>query len=449
MGGGSEGSGGSGGSATKAYNIFLPAEVRSEGFDTDAFHRALDRLVQHHEALRTQYVEREWGAGEGEGEGEGEGKGAVGNGDGGDDVAEGGKPQSPVAARVRQDGARVEFDVDRIELIDASTAAAMAAKGGESKGSKGSNGGESKHEGESKAVEGSDRSDRSASSDNIDDVDDAEARRTRARSMARGWFVSHGYAPFDLSRGALLRGRVLEVHAVGDPTNVVARFVVLVVHHIAVDLWSLVILLRDLGLFYDAEKAGGKAGDEKTGGMAGGMVGGMVGGTVVPRPPTAVTWQYTDFAREQRRGLRGASGERMWQYWKQELTPLPPVLQLPTDRPRPPKRTFGGSAVNFAIGPRPTAQLRRMCAEGNLTPYSVLLAAFKTLLGRYAAAEDITVGSPMACRQSEEAEAVVGYVETRRLCALYCTVYAVLYAVLYVLYCTVCTAYTMPVAGAS
>ena len=293
-------------------------------------------------------------------------------------------------------------------MIDASTAAALAAKGGESKGSKG---GESKHEGESKAIDGS------ASRDNIDDADDADdaydaddadARRTRARSMARGWFVSHGYAPFDLSRGSLLRGRVLEVHAPGDPTNVVARFVVLVVHHIAVDLWSLVILLRDLGLIYDAEKAG-------------------AGGMVVPRPPTTLTWQYTDFAREQRRGLRGASGERMWQYWKQELTPLPPVLQLPTDRPRPPKRTFGGSAVNFAIGPRPTAQLRRMCAEGNLTPYSVLLAAFKTLLGRYAAAEDITVGSPMACRQSEEAEAVVGYVEKRRLCALYC------------ICCTVCT----------
>ena len=417
--------GGSGGSATKAYNIFLPAEVRSEGFDNDAFHRALDRLVQHHEALRTQYVEREWSVdgGEGEGEGEGEGKSVVGNGDGGDVGVEGGKPQSPVAARVRQDGARVEFDVDRIELIDASTAAALAAKGGESKGSKG---GESKHEGESKAIDGSDSSASSAShdniddaddADNIDDADDADARRTRARSMARGWFVSHGYAPFDLSRGSLLRGRVLEVHAPGDPTNVVARFVVLVVHHIAVDLWSLVILLRDLGLIYDAEKAG-------------------AGGMVVPRPPTTLTWQYTDFAREQRRGLRGASGERMWQYWKQELTPLPPVLQLPTDRPRPPKRTFGGSAVNFAIGPRPTAQLRRMCAEGNLTPYSVLLAAFKTLLGRYAAAEDITVGSPMACRQSEEAEAVVGYVEKRRLCALYC------------MYCTVCTAYTVHVAGA-
>ena len=86
----------------------------------------------------------------------------------------------------------------------------------------------------------------------------------------------------------------------------------LVVHHIVVDFWSLAVMLNELGVLYSAGKAGGPA--------------------VLP----PIELQYTDFVRWQTKMLEGSAGERLWDYWKKQLAGPLPVLNLPTDRPRPP-----------------------------------------------------------------------------------------------------------------
>jgi amino acid adenylation domain-containing protein len=184
--------------------------------------------------------------------------------------------------------------------------------------------------------------------------------------------------PFDLECGPVMRVRLLTRSAR-------EHVLVLVVHHIAIDMWSLGVLLDELRLLYPAEKTG------------------------VPASLPALERYYVDYVRQQADMLAGTEGERLWAFWQQQLAGVTPVLQLPTDRPRPPVQTYAGATHTFALSAPLTEQLKALAQAEGATLYTLLLAAFDVLLYRYTGQEDILVGAPMANRMQPEYRRVVGY----------------------------------------
>ncbi len=188
-------------------------------------------------------------------------------------------------------------------------------------------------------------------------------------SRARG----EAFRPFDLERGPLFRAALFTGGPEGD-------LLVVAVHHIAADFWSLAVLVRELGLLLAGE---------------------------VPPAPAAT---YAGWAREQERELAGPRGEALWSYWRERLAGAP-ELALPTDRPRPPVQTYAGAALPFRLGPGVARDLRDLARAAGCTPFMVLLAGFQALLARYSGQEDFLVGAPTAGRTSGGGRlaGVVGY----------------------------------------
>nr|BBH90794.1 hypothetical protein KTC_55450 [Thermosporothrix sp. COM3] len=187
-----------------------------------------------------------------------------------------------------------------------------------------------------------------------------------------------GNRPFDLEKGPIVRPQIFKL---GEREYVLA----LTVHHIALDFWSLDILVDELYLLYAAQRAGTE--------------------DILPPPGP----NFTEYVRWQREMLESAEGERLWSYWKQKLSGELPVLGLPTDRPRPAVQTYGGASHSFPISDELTGKLRELAASEKVTLYTLVLAAFKTLLYRYSHQEDILVGTPMLGRNKAELERIVGY----------------------------------------
>ncbi|MFL6236994.1 MAG: amino acid adenylation domain-containing protein, partial [Thermoanaerobaculia bacterium] len=187
---------------------------------------------------------------------------------------------------------------------------------------------------------------------------------------ARGWsedelharLRQEAFRPFDLQRGPVFRAALFEREE-GD------RLVV-AVHHVTADFWSLAVLARELGAFYtDGDNAG------------------------LPEPAL----HYTDFARWQERRLEGPWGEGLWEHWRGKLAGAPP-LDLATDRPRPPAQTFHGAERRARLGREVAAGLQALAATQGSTLFVALLAAWEALLGRHAAQDDFLVGSPTTGR---------------------------------------------------
>lgn len=193
------------------------------------------------------------------------------------------------------------------------------------------------------------------------------------------------YRPFDLEKGPLIRMYLFSC-APDDHVFLITA------HHIIGDFWSLVLLMEEMEAFYPAECA--HAGEPSASDAA------------TLRPPAS---HYRDFVRWQADLLAGAEGERLRSYWEKQLAGVPPVLNLPADRPRPPRFTQRGSAVSCRIEPELTAQLRALAAAEGVTLYTVLLAAFQVLLGRHSSQDDFVIGSPFAGRSRSDFERVVGY----------------------------------------
>ncbi|HSF39873.1 MAG TPA: amino acid adenylation domain-containing protein, partial [Thermoanaerobaculia bacterium] len=191
---------------------------------------------------------------------------------------------------------------------------------------------------------------------------DAEEVRRRLHEEA--------FRPFDLEQGPLLRAALLERED--------ERLLVLSVHHIAADFWSMGVLARELGALCRGEEP--------------------------PRPERL----YTGFARGQERRLAGPRGERLREHWRERLAGAPP-LDLPTDRPRPPVQTFRGGSRTARLGAERAAAVRALAAAHASTPFVVLLAAFQALLGRWSGQEDFVVGSPTSGRTGSGLDSVVGY----------------------------------------
>ena len=184
--------------------------------------------------------------------------------------------------------------------------------------------------------------------------------------------------PFNLAEEPLLRITLIHL----DEAEYVA---VLTMHHIISDAWSIGILIRELTLLYKAFSQGE--------------------GTLLTELPI----QYADFATWQRQWLQGDVLERQLAYWKKQLDRHPPVLQLPSDRPRPKVKTFRGASSSFSIPLDLTKKLKALSQKEEVTLFMTLLAAFKTLLYRYSGQEDILVGSPIANRNQKETEQLIGF----------------------------------------
>ena len=184
--------------------------------------------------------------------------------------------------------------------------------------------------------------------------------------------------PFNLSQDLMLRCTLLRLGPEED-------ILLLVMHHIAFDGWSLGIFIRELTLFYEGFSKGN------------------------PPSLTELPIQYADFAHWQRDWLQGDVLEAELSYWKEQLVDSPPVLELPTDRPRPAVQTYRGERQGLVLSKTLTESLNSLSRREGVTLFMTLLAAFVTLLHRYRGQDDIVVGSPNAGRTRVEIEELIGF----------------------------------------
>jgi amino acid adenylation domain-containing protein len=185
--------------------------------------------------------------------------------------------------------------------------------------------------------------------------------------------------PFDLARGPLLRAYLARQAGAG-------RLLVLAMHHIICDAWSLAVLRHELAVLYEMD------------GQAGEPAGGRL-------PDLAV--QYADYAVWQRQLLQGETLAAQLAYWKEHLAGLPPLLGLPADRPRPAVESHRGAVRMQLLAGEALGEL--LAVRHGITPYMALLAVFYALLHRLTGAADIAVGCAVANRPRPELEELIGF----------------------------------------
>ncbi|NOZ56810.1 MAG: amino acid adenylation domain-containing protein, partial [Calditrichaeota bacterium] len=184
--------------------------------------------------------------------------------------------------------------------------------------------------------------------------------------------------PFDLEHGPLFRVTLFALPN-GD------WGVVVVMHHIISDGWSMGVLIRELGAAYQALKRGEE----------------------LSLPELEI--QYGDFAAWQRSWLQGEVLEKELDYWREQLGDSPGYLELPTDRPRPAVKTFAGSKITFELDRDLSEQIRALGRAEGATLFMTLLGAWQALLSRYSGQTDVSVGSVIANRNRRETEGLIGF----------------------------------------
>ncbi|ARU62803.1 hypothetical protein CBW65_18865 [Tumebacillus avium] len=184
--------------------------------------------------------------------------------------------------------------------------------------------------------------------------------------------------PFDLTQGPLFRARLVQVSGQ-------EHLLLLNLHHIITDGWSMGVLAEELRSLYADFKSGRDAS--------------------LPQLPL----QYGDYAAWQREWLRGDVLEDQLAYWRKQLSGSLPVLQLPTDRPRPAMASYQGTFKTYTMPVRLTKQLEEFSREEGVTLFMTLFAAFNCMLYRYTGQEDILIGSPIAGRNRSEWEGQIGF----------------------------------------
>ncbi|MFI5761879.1 amino acid adenylation domain-containing protein [Streptomyces sp. NPDC051563] len=195
----------------------------------------------------------------------------------------------------------------------------------------------------------------------------------RAHALAR----EEVRRPFDLATGPLLRALLIRLGAED-------HLLVLVVHHIATDGWSMGLLWQELSEGYAA----------------------LLADRPLPRAPLPLDYQA--YARTQRERFASGAMNGQLRWWEQSLAGLEP-LELPADRPRPTRRSGDGASLDFAIDSRLTARLRGIAESGGATLFMTLLAGFQATLARCCGRTDIAVGTPVAGRDRVELEPLVGF----------------------------------------
>ena len=184
--------------------------------------------------------------------------------------------------------------------------------------------------------------------------------------------------PFDLAAGPLLRTTLMRF---GEKENVL----LVVMHHIVSDAWSMGIFLRELATLYEAFSQNRQS----------------------PLPELPV--QYADYAAWQRERLQGDALEEQISYWREHLRGAPPVLELAADRPRPAVQTFKGARRYTGLPAGLVDRLRALSRAEGVTLFMTMLAAFDVLLWRYSEQNDVTVGTPIAGRNRSELEGLIGF----------------------------------------
>ncbi len=183
---------------------------------------------------------------------------------------------------------------------------------------------------------------------------------------------------FDLATGPLFRFALLRLKA--DE-----HVLILNIHHIVTDGWSMGVFTRELFALYEAYSKG----------------------LASPLPELPI--QFSDFAVWQRKWLHGENLNRQLSYWQKQLRGPLPNLELPTDRPRPAFQTPGGSHLTMKLSDSMSIALRMLTKREDSTLFELLLAAFNILLHHYSGQKDIIVGSPVANRNRKELEPLIGY----------------------------------------
>ena len=203
--------------------------------------------------------------------------------------------------------------------------------------------------------------------------------------------------PFDLTKAPLFRARLLKL---ADEEHLA----LLSMHHIISDGWSTTVLIRELTFFYLLYTEHAEVNQEYLLQTADGLAN-LQGLDALPALPI----QYVDFAEWQRDWLRGEVLQSQIDYWKATLTGALPLLELPTDRPRPAVQTMRGSLVTFELGPSISQAVEKFCQGADVTQFMFLLAVFQVLLSRYSGQTDICVGTPIANRNRVEIEPLIGF----------------------------------------
>ncbi|AVD82427.1 non-ribosomal peptide synthetase [Pseudomonas sp. SWI6] len=184
--------------------------------------------------------------------------------------------------------------------------------------------------------------------------------------------------PFDLAQGPLLRVRLLRL----DEQE---HVLLLTLHHIVSDGWSMSVLIDEFCRFYDAHDQG------------------------IQPQLAALQVQYSDYALWQRRWLEAGEQQRQLDYWKAQLGDEHPVLELPTDHPRPVQPTYQGRRHELTLDAQWVEQARALARQQGVTLFMLLLGAFNIVLHRYSGQGDLRIGVPIANRNRNEVEGLIGF----------------------------------------
>jgi len=184
--------------------------------------------------------------------------------------------------------------------------------------------------------------------------------------------------PFDLTRGPLLRMRLLKL---SEQTHILLR----VMHHVVTDVWSQGVFNREFTILYEAYRDGRD------------------------NPLAPLKIQYADFALWQRKWLEGGALDQGLEYWRRQLAGAPERLELPSDRPPAPVQTFAADACYLLVPAEQAARLKRLSRDNQATLYMTLLAAFGLVLSLHSGQDDMIVDSPIANRQDAQLEGMIGY----------------------------------------
>jgi len=183
---------------------------------------------------------------------------------------------------------------------------------------------------------------------------------------------------FNLSHGPLIRMTVVKL-------DEIEHALMVVFHHIIFDGWSAKVFFNELHQYYSF----------------------YTNGKPIALPE--ITIQYADYAAWQKEWLHGEALEQEVTFWKGHLVGAPALLEIPTDRPRPPVQSYQGARLNFTLSHELTQALDRLSRKNNVTLFMTMLAAFEVFLGRYTGQHDFVIGTPIAGRTRVEIEALIGF----------------------------------------
>ncbi|MFE1744005.1 amino acid adenylation domain-containing protein [Coleofasciculus sp. H7-2] len=212
---------------------------------------------------------------------------------------------------------------------------------------------------------------------NLPEVDLRQLPDSDRQRGAQRLATAEAQTPFDLAQPPLLRAKLLHL-------TLQESMLLLTLHHIVADGWSIGVVIRELAALYEAFSTG------------------------KPSPLAELPIQYVDYVDWQRRWFSGERLETHLNYWKQQLGGELPVLELPTDGARSPIQTFRGAQQTLVLPKALTEAIKMLGQQEGVTLFMTLLAAFGTLLYRYTRQEDILIGSPIANRDRAELKSLIG-----------------------------------------